>query len=222
MNDVTQDSAPAKTKKAPTEYIKVAMEDGRTVEFPVSRKTSKDYLYDADGKIVGVRFDFVSGATRSLMFAELNEDVQLQSCGHGILQKGGDEYSGVKEVDDMVLAVEEIFARLRNGEWAAAGKEAGDSMAGASIVIRAVLEDLNNKMSAAGKPLKDTAFIKAFLQGKLDAAKGRGEKLSRQDLYNTFRTSPSTGPIIRRLEEEKLVKSNKADANVLLEEMGAA
>jgi hypothetical protein len=126
-------------------------------------------------------------------------------------QKAGDEYSGVKEVEDMVLSVEDIFTRLRAGDWAAA-REAGDSTAGASIVIKALME-------ATGKPVD---FIKDFLDKKLAAAKAKGEKLSRQDLYNSFRNPTSkTGAIIKRLEEEKLAKATKVDAGDLLAEMTA-
>ena len=211
MNDVTQDT-PVKAKKAPTEYIKVTMEDGRTVDFAASRKTDKTILEDAEGNAIGVRIDFVNGATRSVLFSELSQGILLQSCGHGISQKAGDNYASVKEVEDMVLAVDEIFGRLRQGDWAVKG-EPGDSTNGASIVIKAIMEVTS----------KDITFVKGFLQGKLDAAKARGEKLSRQELYNSFRVPTSkTGQVIKRMEEEKLSKSTKADAGALLEEMGAA
>ena len=208
MSETT--AAPA-AKKPATVYTKVKMEDGREVEFAGNRKSDKTILLDADGKAYGVRFDFLNGKTLTLLFSEINEATALYACGHGIAQKAGDEYSGVKEVEDMVLAVEEIFKRLRAGEWAAA-REAGDSTAGASIVIRALME-------ATGKPVD---FIKDFLDKKLEAAKAKGEKLSRQDLYNSFRNPTSkTGAIIKRLEEEKLAKSTKVDAGDLLAEMTA-
>ena len=211
MSEATQDT-PVKVKKPPTEYIKVTMEDGRAVEFAASRKTDKTILEDADGNATGVRIDFVNGATRSVLFSELSQGILLQSCGHGISQKAGDNYASVKEVEDMVLAVDEIFGRLRQGDWAVKG-EPGDSTNGASIVIKAIMEVTS----------KDITFVKGFLQGKLDAAKARGEKLSRQELYNSFRVPTSkTGQVIKRMEEEKLSKSTKADAGALLEEMGAA
>ncbi len=198
-------------KKAPTVYTDVTMEDGRVVKFAGNRKSDKTILQDAAGKAHGVRFDFANGKSLTLLFSEISEDTALYACGHGIAQKAGDEYSGVKEVDDMVLAVESIFARLRAGDWAAA-REAGDSTAGASIVIRALME-------VTGKPIE---FIKSFLDGKLEAAKAKGEKLSRQDLYNSFRNPTSkTGIVIKRLEEEKLAKSNKVDSDALLGEMTA-
>lgn len=206
---MTETATPA--KKTATVYTKVPMEDGREVEFAGNRKSDKTILQDAEGKAYGVRFDFLNGRTLTLNFSEISEATALYACGHGIAQKAGDEYSGVKEIDDMVLAVEGIFARLRAGDWAAA-REAGDSTAGASIVIKALME-------VTGKPIE---FIKSFLDGKLEAAKAKGEKLSRQDLYNSFRNPTSkTGIVIKRLEEERLAKANKVDAGDLLAEMTA-
>lgn len=208
---MNENAAVETPKKSATVYTKVKMEDGREVQFAGNRKSDKTILLDDAGKAYGVRFDFVNGKTLTLPFSEIPEVTAFYACGHGIAQKAGDEYSGVKEVDDMVLAVEEIFKRLRAGEWAAA-REAGDSTAGASIVIRALME-------VTGKPIE---FIKNFLDGKLEAAKAKGEKLSRQDLYNSFRNPTSkTGIVIKRLEEERLAKSNKVDSDALLGEMTA-
>lgn len=206
----TTPAAEAKPKKTPTEYIKVTLTDGREVEFPKSRKTSKTIEVDEATGTVTVRFDFVNGQTRSFSVNALPAAIQLYSAGHGIAQKLGDSYASCKEVDDMVIAVDETFEQLIKDGWRAAS-EPGDSAAGASIVIKAIME-------ATGK---DIAFVKAFLQKKLDDAKAKGEKLSRQDLYNSFRVpSSKTGQIIKRLEDEKLAKSTKADANALLDEMG--
>lgn len=207
----TQATTEAKAPKKETVYTKVKMTDGREVDFAGTRQTDKTILTDDAGKAYGVRFDFVNGETRTLLFSELGETIAAYGLGHGIAQKAGDEYSGVKEIDDIVLAVDEIFTRLRNGEWGSA-KGAGDSTAGASIVIKAIAE-------ATGK---DIAFVKTFLQGKLDKAKAAGEKLSRQELYNSFRNpATKTGAIIKRLEEEKLAKSTKVNAGDLLGELEA-
>ena len=208
MSETETSQAEAKTAKKETVYEAVKMEDGSTVEFAGTRQVSKTILEDATGVATGVRFDFRNGATRTLSLAELSPALLAQCAAHGVSQKAGDEYSGVKEIDDIVLAVDEIFARLRSGEWGAA-KGAGDSTAGASIVIKAIME-------ATGK---DQTTVKGFLQGKLDAAKARGEKLSRQELYNSFRNpATKTGAIIKRLEEEKLAKSTKVSAGDLLAE----
>lgn len=204
-------ATPAKAPKKETVYTKVKMTDGREVEFAGTRQTDKTILTDEAGKAYGVRFDFVNGETRTLLFSELNDTLAAYGLGHGIAQKAGDEYSGVKEIDDIVLAVDEIFTRLRGGEWGTT-KGAGDSTAGASIVIKAIMEATS----------KDAATVKAFLQGKLDKAKAAGEKLSRQELYNSFRNpATKTGAIIKRLEEEKLAKSTKVNAGDLLGELEA-
>jgi hypothetical protein len=197
--------------KNKTVYEDVTMTDGRIVKFPGKRQTDKTVIEDADGTAIGVRFDFRNGQTRVLLFAEMDTKTQLRALGHGVSQKAGDEYSGVTDIEDMVIAVDEIFTRLRAGEWGVA-RESGDSTAGASIVIKAIME-------ATGKSVE---FVKDFLQKKLDTAKAKGEKLSRQELYNAFRNPATpTGAIIKRLEEEKLAKaSSKVSGKDLLAEMG--
>ena len=73
-----------------------------------------------------------------------------------------------------------------------------------------------------GDVYKRQEFVKEFLQKKLDAAKAKGEKLSRQELYNGFRSANTpTGVVIKRLEEEKLAKSTKVNAADMLAEIGA-
>lgn len=199
-----------KAAKAATVYEDVTMTDGRVVKFPGKRNSDKTITIDEAAGTVAVRFDFRNGQTRELSSSELSPATMLRALGHGVAQKAGDEYSGVTEIDDMVLAVDEIFARLRAGDWSVA-RESGDSTAGASIVIKAIME-------ATGKPVE---FVKTFLQNKLDAAKAKGEKLSRQELYNAFRNPATpTGKIIKRLEEEKLAKATKVSGADLLAEMG--
>ena len=75
-------------------------------------------------------------------------------------------------------------------------------------------------IEASGKTVED---VKKFLNGKLDAAKARNEKLSRKELYDSFRNPTSkVGQIVKRLEEERLVKATKVDADAALAEMGVA
>ena len=211
MSETQATTTEAKPAKRETTYEKVTMTDGRVVEFAGTRQTDKTILTDASDMAVGVRFDFRNGETRTLMFDELTPSLAAYGLGHGVAQKAGDEYSGVKEIEDIVLSVEEIFARLRAGEWSVA-RTAGDSTAGASIVIKAIMEATS----------KDMATVKTFLQGKLDKAKAAGEKLSRQELYNSFRNpATKTGAIIDRMEKEKAAKSTKVNAGDLLGELEA-
>ena len=198
-----------KPKKPTTEVTQVKMTDGRVVAFAGKRRMVKDYSVDADSGIVSATFDFVNGETRSLMI-EPGDSLYPKFVGHGILQKVGDETAGDESVDDMVVHVDAIMQRLGQGEWGAE-RAAGDGFAGASLVIRAIME-------AAGK---DQAFVKAFIEKKLEADKAAGGSLTRQKLYASFRApGTKTAPIIERLEKEKKVAAPAVDADAELEAMG--
>ena len=206
------ESAPvAKATKQPTVYTAVTMADGRTVQFAGKKTLLKEVTTDAENGEVLVRFDFRNGQTRTIVGSTLSNEITLRALGHGLSQKVGDECASIDEVDDMVVAVDEMIARLQAGEWAAR-REAGDSFNGASIVVKAVAE-------ASGKTVE---FVKNFLQKKIDDAAKAGQKLTRAELYKSFRTPGSkTAAIIARLEAEKAAKSTSSvDAGALLDELG--
>ena len=200
---------PAAAKKPATEYTEIKMDDGRTVKFAGKRQADKTVKILDDGAVV-VTIDFRNGKTVSLNSATLSAETRQVALGHGLSQKIGDEYSGEKDVDDMTLAAEAMVKRLTETGWSAP-KEAGDSFAGASVVIRALCE-------VTGKSVDD---IKAFLDKKLETAKAAGQKLTRNDLYQSFRNPTSkTGQVIKRLEDEKLSKAAKFNSDDLLAEIG--
>lgn len=201
MSETAQE---ASNKKPATEVQNVLMEDGRTVGFAGKRKVVKEVLESENA----IRINFING--RVLTYTPKAEMVSRLAL-HGASQKIGDEFAGVAEVDDMVLAGENMITRLDNGEWGAA-RQAGDSFAGTSIVIKAVCE-------VSGKSVEE---VKAFLNGKIEAAKAAGQKLSRADLYASFRKpGTKTAAVIERLEAEKNSKSS-VDSEALLGELGAA
>ena len=208
-------TAAVKEAKKEVERTAVKMEDGTTFSFPGTRQVDKSYSIDDKTGLVTWTFNFRNGAVRTFTSDELGDGIELQGLAHGIVQKVGDEWSGVKDIEDIVLTADDIIGRLKAGEWGTV-REGGDSMAGAGIVIRAICE-VNGKTPE---------FVKAFLKGKLDAAKKAVEagnpaaKLTRQDLYNSFRnpTTP-TGKVIKRMEEEKLAKSTKVNAADVMAEM---
>lgn len=196
--------AETKAVKAKPEVLTVQMEDGRSVDFVGKRKMLKEVIIE--GGQVSVRFDFRNGATRTYVVKAILKD---RMAGHGASQKVGDEPAGVDDVDDMVIAVDDIIKRLDDGEWTAT-RASGDGFSGASVVIRAIGE-------VTGKSAEE---VKAFLQGKLDAAKQRGEKLSRAELYASFRNpATKTGVVIERLERDKKTKESKVNADDLLSEL---
>ena len=216
----------AAPKKPKTEVQLVKMEDGREVGFPGKRKVQKETLIDeskiiVDGDTVtlaegavSIRMDFRNGKTRTY---PLRGALLAKFAGHGAEQKYGDELASPADKplseEDMVLAVDELHDQLfSKGEWRVVS-EGGGGFAGASHVVLALVE-------VTGKPVD---AVKAFLQKKLDDAKARGEKLSRKELYDSFRDPSSpTAAIIERLEREARAKNVKANAGELLGELAAA
>lgn len=174
--------------KVPTVVEKVAMEDGSTVEFSGKRNLLK--TVEVKGNDVYVRLDFRNGATRTF---KIPHALMHRAAGHGISQKLGDETAGVKDIDDMVLAVDAQIARLEKGEWTI-HREGGNGIAGTSVLMRALMEYSG----------KDKETVKSFLEGKTQA-----EKLA-------LRNSKNLKPIIERLEAEKASKGEKVDTEALL------
>jgi len=168
------------------------------VAFSGKRKMVKEILEN------GVRFDFRNGETRTF---EIPESLTQRLALHGAAQKIGDETAGVEDVEDMVVGVDTIIERLSKGEWGATRSGGGDGFSGASVVIRAICEH-------TGKTVQE---VKDFLQKKLDSSDG---KLTRQALYNSFRQSATVGPIIERLEKDKVRKSAGVNADELLNDLG--
>ncbi len=186
------------------EATQVTMTDGRVLTFGAKQKMLKE-SYIENGQ-VKVRFDFLNGETRLFTCPE---NLVLKCAEFGAATKIRNETAGTQELDDMVLAVEDIIARLEKGEWGITRKSGGDSFSGASVVIRAICE-------ATGKGVQE---VKDFLQKKLDTAQERGETLTRAALYASFRNPASkTGQIIERLEREKKSKS-AVNADDLLSEL---
>lgn len=201
-------AAEAKAPKKEVVRTAVKMEDGRTVEFAGNRQADKDATYDVDTGKVSLRIDFRNGKTISLSSDELSREVLLRAAAHGLSQKVGDSYASAKDVDDMHLSAEDMVKRLIAGEWGVV-REAGDSMSGASVIIKALCE-------FTGKTVDE---IKAFLEGKLKAAADAGQKLTRQQLYASFRANPKILAIIQRIEQEKVAKGAAVDANEMLAEL---
>jgi len=215
MSETTETTPETTTKatKPKVEKIAVQMTDGRTVEFPLSRKVDKTPLIE-NGAFVGVRFDYVNGETRTVLLSELPTGVISQSACHGVSQKVGDSTAGAKDkemtVEDIVLTHDEMIERLRKGEWNVE-RATGDSMAGASIIIKALVEVTG----------QEAAWVKAYLENMLEEGKAGG--LTRQRMYASFRDPASEiGRVIRRLEEEKAAANAAFNADDLTAKMRAA
>lgn len=197
----------ASTKKKEKPKISVTMEDSRVVEFPEDTKAKKAVLISAsDGKIyersadlpegvtagkpVGVRWDFSNGKTRTVMLSDL-PDLAAELGVHGLSQKGGDEYASEKEVDDAVLAFDDLMDRLKKGEWSE--RREGGGFGGASILAKAIAKVFG----------KSEEEVRAFLRDLKPA-----EKMA-------LRQTPELKPEIERLEAEKASGSKVDVAGIL-------
>jgi hypothetical protein len=211
------------SKKQKAEVTLIKMEDGREVGFAGKRKVQKETLID-DSKIivdgatvtleegaVRIRMDYRNGKTRVY---PIRAALIPKFAGHGGEQKYGDELAASADKplseDDMVLATDSLHEQLYDqGEWRAVS-EGGGGFAGASVVVMALVE-------VSSKTLEQ---VKAFLQKKLDDAKTKGEKLSRKELYDSFRNPNSkVGKVVKRMEEERLAKTSKVDADAELDNL---
>lgn len=181
----TETAAKPKTEKVP-----VTMEDGRIVEFNKKQKLVKT----SDPEAGTVRLDFVNGAVRNFT---IPDSLRARFAVHGAEQKLGDAIAGENDINDAVLAVDDLIGRLNNGEWTIT-RQAG-SFAGTSILIQALVE-------VSGKTV---AEIKDFLANKTQA-----EKLA-------LRRSDKLRPTIEKLEAEKAKNSkNAVDTDALLGDLG--
>ena len=202
--------------KSKTEYTAVTTTDGRVVQFAGKRKVNKETLVDeskivVEGDVaqfgagaVSIRMDFRNGDTRTI---PLPLSLLARFAGHGAEQKFGDELATSADKplseEDMVLAIDDLNALIQSGKWGAGRATGGGGVSGASTVVLAIME-------ATGK---DQATVKAYLQKKLDA----DSALTRRALYDSFRVAGTkTGVIIKRMEEAKLAKTAKVDADAEL------
>jgi len=178
------------TATTSNEKTAVTLTDGRVAYFGKRQKLVKNTTIAEDGTTTTV-LDFINGETRTF-----TPPASLFSrfVAHGVEAKLGDAIAGETEIADAVLAVDDLIARLNNGDWTAPRK-AGE-FAGTSVLIQALVE-------ASGKSV---AEIRDFL-----APKTQTEKLA-------LRRSDKLRPIIERLEAAKA--KSTVDTESLLGELG--
>ena len=187
------------TPKNEVQVETVTMTDGRLVEFAGKKKLLKESFVTADGE-VQVRLDFRNADTR--LFT-IPATMVNKFAAHGAEQKLGDEIAGLKapgggeaDIEDCVLAIDELIDRLYNGEWSQ--KREANGLAGTSVLLRALVQH-------TGKTVEQ---IKTFLAGKSQAEK------------TALRNNPKIKPLIEAIEAEKASKGKAAvDTDALLDEL---
>ena len=185
---VDQTEAPtAKPAAKPREVEVVEMADGRKVEFVGKRRMLKETK--VDDQTAGVLFDCRNGRT---IACQVPDSLLLHFAAHGAAQKIGDETAGEDDVDDMVLAVEDIIARLNEGKWTK--EREGGGFGGTSVLIQAL---------QVAWPTKTIDDIRAFLKDKTKAQK------------DAMRISAKLKPIVDKIEAEKAAKNAHVDTDAL-------
>ncbi len=176
-------STPAVKGEAKIESIQ--MKDGRVVDFAGKRKLLKESTVAEDGKSVEVRLDFRNGETRKVRLGETSP-LLFKFAGHGVEQKLGDETAGEDDVDDALLAVDDLLDRLAKGEWTQ--RTDGKGFAGQSVLAQALV-------TYTGKTMEQ---VRELMKGLSQA-----EKMG-------LRADPEIKPIIDKIEAEKAAKAGGA------------
>ncbi len=183
--------------KAAPVITKVAMDDGRTVEFAGDRRLLKEAVIDREARTVAVRLDFRNGETRLF---DIPTALFLDFAGHGALQKYGDATSGITDPSKMVEAVDDVNETVQSGKWNAI-RDTASGMSGASILARALVE-------VTGQPI---AVVRAHLETLTAKVK------------LAMRADASVAPVIRRLEAEKAARAaERGTATAASVDTGAA
>lgn len=172
------------------ETINVQMEDGSVAEFGSKKKMLKDTRIE--GSEIITKLSFANG--RVITF-NMPEEMILRFAAFGADQKFGDNIAGLTDIDDCVLATEELADRLMKGEWSMKRESSG--MGGTSILVRALVEHTG----------KTVETIKEFLSKKSQA-----EKIA-------LRNNTRIKPIIDRLEAEKAAGKTGVDTDAMLDEL---
>lgn len=185
-----------KVARKETVYEEVLMDNGQTVKFPGNRKLLKRSEVSEDGFTVNTSFYFRNGEVR-IFTIEANAALFAQFVAHGVEQKIGDEVAGLQEIDDMIIAIDDVMDRLNGGEWTAKRESSG--MTGISVLAKALVK-------ASGK---SAAEVVSFLKQKNNA-----EKLA-------LRKSPKIASFIEEIEANKKKKPKaEIDTEAHLAELG--
>lgn len=179
----------------------VKLTDGRTSDFPGKRKLNVASEEREDGQVVLV-LDFRNGETRTFI---PRGDMYTKYVAHGAEQKLRDEIAGEQDLDDGVLAIDQLIERLDGGEWNVK-REAG-GMSGTSILLRALVEYTGKTIDEVKVLLKDVSHAEKMSLRVFDKANDKGVSLK---------------SIVDRLEAEKASKTAKVDVSEVMSRFAPA
>jgi hypothetical protein len=204
-----QESTAASAPKKPKAEVEIVdLEDGSKGEFVGKRKLNKSYELNTDGSLNHLRFEFRNGR---VLLISLPHSLLGQFAGHGGIQKYGDELAGMKpaegqdevDIEDMVIAMEELDGNIQKGLWST--RKEGDGMGGTSVLIKALVE--------YGQKTVDQ--VKAFLKDK-DPKFKTALRLDDSRIGKNGLTMAGT---VKKIEAAKASKGAKVDTGAALADL---
>lgn len=182
------------TKAASEKVVaSVEMTDGRIVDFPGKRKMQLSCEIDNDG-FLDVKADFLNGETRAFTAAPTK---LANFAKYGASQKFRDTIAGLDNIEDCVIAIDDLIDTLNKGEWTAT-RNSSNSYSGASTLQKALMRVYNLTADKA----------KAFLKDKTQAQK------------MALRNNAKLLPVIEEIEAEMNKKAKATiDTDSLLDEL---
>jgi len=180
-----------------TQVHKVTLTTGEQVEFSARQKVDKRGGVNEDGSVT-VDFAFKNGEVRTFRMTA-DHPLFARAALHGLNQKFGDSFAGIEDIEDMVLAFEDLAKTLTENNWAE--KRGGEGVAGTSVLARAL-------MAVTGQSREE---IKAFLS-----------PLSAADKMALRQVEPFASKV-KEIEAERQKKgTSKVDVSALLAKLGAS
>lgn len=161
----------------------VTLPDGSTVKFSARDKVKK-MSYSLDDGTIMIRFVFRNGTVKESEFLPTNP-ILVRAAQHGLDQKIGDEFAKLDDVEDCIVAFEEMCERLQAGEWVAERESNG--LSGVSLLAAALIR-------VTGKPRDEVLAKVKELPPKVKAA---------------MLSHPPIAAEVAKIKEERAARSKK-------------
>lgn len=149
----------------------------------------------ASADAIALLFRFANGHEITVKPSEFKPEIVICAALHGLSQKGGDSYAGVKTVDEAIEKCEALFENLQEGTWInraegairttvlaeALHRAKGDKYATVELAATAIKEWDSEKRKAVLDAKKGVPqLIAAYAEIQAERALSRAEKLGKE------------------------------------------
>lgn len=147
----------------------VQMVDGDKLEFSEKGKVKK-LSYVSPAGDLHVKFAFVNGEYREFVLPA-DSPLLPHAALHGLDQKFGDSFAGESDVEDCIVAFEDMGKRLETGDWNKARESGGFS--GFSVLARALVEVTGQTKEAIKEFLSQLSAAEKSVLRKTEPVAGK-------------------------------------------------